>query len=139
MLCHCGEPKPKPRFKVAVANLLAKLPAAKRAEAFTELLSRPGVRIERIRFEGHGDDVTRTAQVVLYGDRGTPYYTVLPLEGYRIKVERRDLSGLRERIARWRGLADLDARAGAPVGDALREACDELERLADAAQDGGEA
>ncbi len=42
------KPKPKPRFKPQVANLLAKLPAAKRGEAFTELLKRPGVRIERI-------------------------------------------------------------------------------------------
>lgn len=42
------KPRPKPRFKPRVANLLDKLPAAKRAEAFTELLSRPGVRLERI-------------------------------------------------------------------------------------------
>lgn len=42
------KPKPKPHFKPKVENLLAKLPAAKRAEAFTELLSRPGIRIERI-------------------------------------------------------------------------------------------
>jgi len=42
------KPKPKPRFKPEVANLLAKLPAAKRVEAFTELLSRPGMRLERI-------------------------------------------------------------------------------------------
>lgn len=42
------EPKPKPRFKIKVDNLLARLPAAKRAEAFTDLLSRPGVRVERI-------------------------------------------------------------------------------------------
>ncbi|WP_233503347.1 cupin domain-containing protein [Sphingomonas psychrotolerans] len=41
-------PKPKPRFKVKVENLLTRLPAAKRAEAFTELLARPGVRVERI-------------------------------------------------------------------------------------------
>lgn len=41
-------PKPVPRFKPRVANLFDKLPAAKRAEAFTELLGRPGVRIERI-------------------------------------------------------------------------------------------
>jgi mannose-6-phosphate isomerase-like protein (cupin superfamily) len=41
-------PKPKPRFKVKVENLLTRLPAAKRAEAFTELLARPGIRIERI-------------------------------------------------------------------------------------------
>ncbi|ATY34619.1 cupin [Sphingomonas psychrotolerans] len=31
-----------------VENLLTRLPAAKRAEAFTELLARPGVRVERI-------------------------------------------------------------------------------------------
>lgn len=42
------KPKPKPRFKVVVENLLAKLPAAKRAEVFTELLARPGIRVERI-------------------------------------------------------------------------------------------
>lgn len=42
------KPKPKPRFKVKVANLLTKLPAAKRAEAFTKLLVRPGIRVERI-------------------------------------------------------------------------------------------
>ena len=42
------KPKPKPRFKPKVENLLAKLPAAKRAEAFTELLGRPGIRLERI-------------------------------------------------------------------------------------------
>ncbi len=42
------KPRPKPRFKVKVENLLAKLPAAKRAEAFTELLAQPGVRLERI-------------------------------------------------------------------------------------------
>ncbi|MEP9357935.1 cupin domain-containing protein [Sphingomonas sp. KR3-1] len=42
------KPKPKPRFKPQVANLLNKLPAAKRAEAFTEILERPGIRIERI-------------------------------------------------------------------------------------------
>lgn len=42
------KPKRKPRFKPKLANLLEKLPAAKRAEAFTELLKRPGIRIERI-------------------------------------------------------------------------------------------
>ena len=42
------KPKPTPRFKPKIANLLAKLPPAKRAEAFTELLARPGVRLERI-------------------------------------------------------------------------------------------
>lgn len=41
-------PKPGSRFKPKVTNLLDKLPAAKRAEAFTELLARPGVRLERI-------------------------------------------------------------------------------------------
>lgn len=42
------KPKPKPRFKPRIENLLEKLPAAKRAESFTELLTRPGIRIERI-------------------------------------------------------------------------------------------
>jgi chromosome segregation ATPase len=34
-----------------------------------------------------------------------------------------------QRLARWRRTADLDARAGAPVGAALREAAEEVERL----------
>ena len=42
------KPKPVPKFKPKLTNLFEKLPAARRAEAFTELLSRPGVRIERI-------------------------------------------------------------------------------------------
>jgi len=42
------KPKPKPRFRPKVANLLDKLPAAKRTEVFAELLKVPGVRIERI-------------------------------------------------------------------------------------------
>lgn len=42
------KPKPVPKFKPVVTNLFAKLPAAKRAEAFTELLARPGIRVERI-------------------------------------------------------------------------------------------
>lgn len=41
------EPKPKLN-KLKVANLLAKLPSAKRAEVFTELLAQGNVRIERI-------------------------------------------------------------------------------------------
>ncbi|NJB99091.1 MULTISPECIES: cupin domain-containing protein [Sphingomonas] len=41
-------PPPKPRFKPEVANLLRDLPEAKDDEAFTDLLKRPGVRIERI-------------------------------------------------------------------------------------------
>lgn len=41
-------PPPKPRFKPEVANLLRDLPEAKDEEAFTDLLKRPGVRIERI-------------------------------------------------------------------------------------------
>lgn len=41
-------PPPPPKLKVRLANLFAKLPAARRSEAFTELLARPGVRIERI-------------------------------------------------------------------------------------------
>lgn len=42
------KPRPKLRFKVKVENLLTRLPAAKRTEAFTELLARPGIRVERI-------------------------------------------------------------------------------------------
>lgn len=42
------KPKPTPRFRPTIANLLDKLPPAKRAEAFTELLERPGIRLERI-------------------------------------------------------------------------------------------
>lgn len=42
------KPAPKPRFKVPVNNLLTRLPTARSAEAFTELLARPGVRVERI-------------------------------------------------------------------------------------------
>jgi mannose-6-phosphate isomerase-like protein (cupin superfamily) len=41
-------PPPKPKFKPAVANLFARLPVASRAEAFTELVSAPRVRVERI-------------------------------------------------------------------------------------------
>lgn len=40
--------RPKPKFRIAVGNLFARLPEARRAEAFTALLERPGVRIERI-------------------------------------------------------------------------------------------
>jgi hypothetical protein len=42
------EPPPKPRFRPAVANLLHDLPEARAAEAFTDVLARPGVRVERI-------------------------------------------------------------------------------------------
>lgn len=42
------KPKPKPRFKPEVGNLFAKLPAARRAEVFTELAAQNGVRLERI-------------------------------------------------------------------------------------------
>lgn len=34
-----------------------------------------------------------------------------------------------EQVARWRSIADLDERAGQPVGEALREAAGEVERL----------
>lgn len=37
--------------------------------------------------------------------------------------------GLQARVDHWRAIADLDARAGAPVGKALRDACNELDRL----------
>ena len=45
-------PPPPPRFQVEVANLFAELPAAKRAEAFTELAAHAGTRVERIVSEG---------------------------------------------------------------------------------------
>jgi mannose-6-phosphate isomerase-like protein (cupin superfamily) len=41
-------PPPPPKKKLALKNLLKRLPAARRDEAFTELLSRPGIRLERI-------------------------------------------------------------------------------------------
>ena len=34
-----------------------------------------------------------------------------------------------DRLADWRRTAALDARTGAPVGDALLNACDEIEAL----------
>jgi mannose-6-phosphate isomerase-like protein (cupin superfamily) len=47
------KPAPKPKLeKLAVGNLFAKLPAAKRGEVTTELLARPGVRVERIVSQG---------------------------------------------------------------------------------------
>jgi uncharacterized cupin superfamily protein len=65
------------RKKVAVGNLFAKLPAAKRAEAFTALLERPGVRIERIVSNGQAtpeDEPMVQAQdewvVLLQGEAG---------------------------------------------------------------------
>ncbi|MEO9131096.1 MAG: cupin domain-containing protein [Sphingomonas sp.] len=42
----------KPKLEMTIANLFAELPSARRAEAFTALLDRPGVRIERIVSEG---------------------------------------------------------------------------------------
>jgi mannose-6-phosphate isomerase-like protein (cupin superfamily) len=68
------KPKPKPRLKVKVGNLLAKLPAAKRAEAFTELLARPGIRVERI--VSRGQSTPEGAPMVQEGDEW-----VLVLEG----------------------------------------------------------
>lgn len=41
-------PKPKPLPKLQCASLFERLPAARRAEAFTELLARPGFTLERI-------------------------------------------------------------------------------------------
>jgi len=68
------KPKPNPRFKPNVANLLAKLPAAKRAEAFTDLLTRPGIRVERI--VSHGQATPEDAPMVQEHDEW-----VLLLEG----------------------------------------------------------
>lgn len=43
------KPAPKPRLrKLKLDNLFARLPSAKRGEVFTDLLTRPKVRIERI-------------------------------------------------------------------------------------------
>lgn len=67
-------PKRKPRFKPKVANLLKNLPTAKRAEAFTELLKRPGIRIERI--VSHGQATPEDAPMVQNSDEW-----VLVLEG----------------------------------------------------------
>ena len=47
-----AEIEPEPEPELAVGNLFTKLPAAKRAEVFTALLERPGVRIERIVSQG---------------------------------------------------------------------------------------
>lgn len=41
-------PPPPPRHKPDIANLLKPLPSAKAGEIFTDLLTRPGFRIERI-------------------------------------------------------------------------------------------
>lgn len=68
------KPRPKPRLKVKVDNLLAKLPAAKRAEAFTELLARPGIRVERI--VSHGQATPEAEPMVQESDEW-----VLLLEG----------------------------------------------------------
>ena len=70
-------PKPTPAFKVAVGNLFAKLPAGRRAEVFTDLLDRPGVRIERIVSRGQAtpEDAPMVQQqdewvVLLSGEAG---------------------------------------------------------------------
>ena len=43
---------PPPSFRVEAANLFADLPAARRAEAFTELAAHAGTRVERIVSQG---------------------------------------------------------------------------------------
>lgn len=60
------KPRPKPRFKVSMSNVLDALPAATRGEAFTELLARPGVRIERI--VSHGQATPEDAPMVQDND-----------------------------------------------------------------------
>ena len=71
------KPKPKPKLKIATANLFAKLPSARRAEAFSALLDRPEVRIERIVSHGQAtpeDEPMVQAQdewvVLLQGEAG---------------------------------------------------------------------
>lgn len=74
-------PRPRPRPRLKVENLLKALPAAKRAEAFTELLARPGVRIERI--VSRGQSTPENAPMVQDSDEW-----VLLLEGAAgIRVE----------------------------------------------------
>ncbi len=46
------KPKPKPRFRPDIANFFAKLPAAKRGEAVTQIAAAAGARIERIVSQG---------------------------------------------------------------------------------------
>ena len=47
------------------------------------------------------------------------------------------MSATDDKIARWRRLSDCDALAGAPLGDALKEACDEIGRLSQIAKTNG--
>jgi mannose-6-phosphate isomerase-like protein (cupin superfamily) len=70
-------PKPKPPPKLAVANLFAKLPAAKRAEAFATLAERRGTKVERIVSGGqatpHDEPMCQSHDewvVVLQGEAG---------------------------------------------------------------------
>lgn len=56
-------PPPPPRLeRLKPANLFARLPAAKRAEGVTELLDRPGLRLERI--VSHGQATPEDAPMV---------------------------------------------------------------------------
>ncbi|WP_227698611.1 cupin domain-containing protein [Sphingomonas hengshuiensis] len=89
------KPKPKPRFKVQVGNLLTGLPAAKRAEAFTELLARPGVRAERI--VSHGQSTPEDAPMVQDSDEW-----VLLLQGAAgLRIEDSDEVALHPGDALW--------------------------------------
>jgi uncharacterized cupin superfamily protein len=70
-------PQPKPKLKIATANLFARLPSARRAEAFTALLDRSEVRIERIVSQGQAtpeDEPMVQAQdewvILLQGEAG---------------------------------------------------------------------
>ncbi|UZK67614.1 hypothetical protein [Sphingomonas sp. M1-B02] len=75
------KPKAKPRLKVAVGNLLTELPSAKQTEAFTDLLARPGIRVERI--VSHGQSTPEDAPMLQAHDEW-----VLLLEGAAgIRVE----------------------------------------------------
>ena len=74
-------PQPRTRFKPQVANLLKHLPAAKSAEAFTDLLTKPGFRVERI--VSHGQSTPEREPMVQDRDEW-----VLLLEGAAgIRVE----------------------------------------------------
>ncbi|WP_448661883.1 cupin domain-containing protein [Sphingomonas sp. CJ20] len=83
------------RAKVAVANLLAPLPTATHAEAFTELLARPGVRIERI--VSRGQSTPEDAPMVQDSDEW-----VLLVEGAAgIRIEDSDVVTLKPGDHLW--------------------------------------
>lgn len=83
-----SQPPPKPRYKPEIANLLKRLPAAKSAEVFTDLLTRPTFRVERI--VSHGQSTPDDQPMVQDRDEW-----VLVLEGAAgIRIEDSDVVAL---------------------------------------------